>query len=48
VARGELVPGLAQAEEGWRGEFDVEGLAGGNGSHGSLGARAGRGLGGLL
>jgi hypothetical protein len=35
-------------EEGRRGEFDVEGLTGGNGSRGSSGVRAGRGSGGLL
>jgi hypothetical protein len=40
--------GLVRAEEGRRGEFDAEGLTGGNGSRGSLGARAGRRSGGLL
>jgi hypothetical protein len=36
------------AEGGPRGEFDMEGLAGGNGSRGSSGACTGRGSGGLL
>jgi hypothetical protein len=48
VGGGKLAGGLIWVEGGRRGEFDVEGLAGGNGSRGSSGACEGRGSGGLL
>jgi hypothetical protein len=48
VGGGEAFWGLIWVEGGQRGEFDAEGLVGGNGSRESSGARAGRGSGGLL